>query len=112
MIWVRAMKSWSHGDRQEHERRKRESRTATGRGDAGERVTAWFLARSPTTVLGFGNVVLKVIVGEEKHLTRCAGSGIINKRVAINYPSVSLCRGTQDNSIVCVFNTTTQLTQF
>lgn len=75
-------------------------------------MTAWFLTRSPTTVLGFGNVVLKVTVGEEKHLTRCAGSGITNKQVAINYPSVSLSRGTQDNSIVCVFNTVMQLTQF
>lgn len=44
-----------------------------------------FLARTRTTVLDFGNVVLKVIVGEEKHLTRFIVSGIINEWVAINY---------------------------
>lgn len=49
------------------------------------RVAILLLARSPTTVLVFGNVVLKVIVGEEKHLTRFVVSGIINEWEAINY---------------------------
>lgn len=48
-----------------------------------------FLARTPTTALVFVNVVLKVMGGEKKGLTRLVVSGIINEWVAINYTYTS-----------------------
>lgn len=55
----------------------------------GRRVAVLFLARTPTTALVFGNVVLKVIGGEKKGLTRFVVSGIVNEWVAINYTYTS-----------------------
>lgn len=79
MIWVNAMKSWSHEDRQVREHRKGaddrfDERTLKNINRMG--VWGLFLAQSPTSVLVLGNVDLKVIGGKEKSVTKFADSGI------------------------------------
>ena len=93
MIWVSAMKSWNHGDRQEHPCRKRSHNRFEERSlkeinrMRGWRREVWpFVScQEPNYCTSFWQCCFEGNLGEETHLIRFVVSGIINEWEAINY---------------------------